>query len=612
MLKLRLSTGILALVTFPFSALGQLEDPIPGTIEFSNIVLNIEEFAQIPESASSSPRARINHLKPAGDGSGRVFVNDLRGKLHLIVNDTVSTYLDLDNELPDFTDSPGFGTGFTSFAFDPEFGVNGKLFTAHMEPAGTAVADFSPPISQSGTSLQGVLTEWTATDPASNIFSGTHREILRVDLVRTSHGFQEIAFNPNSISGDPDFGKLYICIGDSGTTLYGYPDNTQRLDSVLGSVLRIDTRGTNSVNGNYGIPDDNPWASDGDPNTFGEIWVYGFRNPHRISWDTGGSGIMLLGDIGEKRIEELNLIEPGRNYGWNAREGTFVITENFNNSNREDIFPLPADDDQFGYTYPVAQYDRDPDVDAAIVSGYAYRGTLAPVLEGKFIFGDIVDGRLFFVEVDSIEQGTQSEIKTLELQLDGQRTSLLEIVDNDRADLRFGYDEDNELYLLEKVHGMVYKITGAEDTGAVDPQEGVGTQFVNIATRGLVGANPGEELIGGFVLLGSNPQELLIRGLGPDLTDRGVPGALADPVIEVRNFVGQVVASGDDWGDEANADEIAAAIAALSADSNSALAEGSTDAAILVTLPPNEVYTVIVSGKGEAGVALVEVFEKDG
>lgn len=144
-------------------------------------------------------------------------------------------------------------------------------------------------------------------------------------------------------------------------------------------------------------------------------------------------------------------------------------------------------------------------------------------------------------------------------------------------------------------------------------QNGVNVKFVNIATRGLVGANAGEELIGGFVVLGDNPQQVLIRALGPDLAeaDRGVAGALVDPTFEVFNFAGTMVASNDDWGNAANNADVAAAIASASTDARSALTDDSLDAAALVTLDPNDVYTVVVSGKGAAGIALVEVFEMD-
>ncbi len=747
--RVSLAISVVALWT---SARAQIADPIPGDVPFGTIQIELSEFAQIPASSGGGTgHARINHLKP--DGTGRLFVNDLRGRMYLVSEGNADLYLDLETQVgSDFRDNPGLGTGFTSFAFHPEFATNGKLYTSHAERAGAGTADF--PISGS-TDLQGVILEWTATTPSAATWSGTRRELMRVDLVGTIHGMQEISFNTAASSSSGDYGMLYICIGDGQSTIRGRPELTHRLDGVLGSILRIDPMGTNSVNGNYGIPADNPWASDGDPNTFGEIYVYGFRNPHRISWDPNDETRMFAGEIGERNVEEINLIEPGNDYGWNVREGTFVINGDWENNpsagDNDEVFPLPADDFTLGFTYPIAQYDHDEG--QAVIGGYVYRGASFPDLNGQYIFADLRDGgKMYHLDADSVVQNTQMDFHRFRLVFEGSTYDTMSQVTvsgtgNRDSDLRFGYDDDNELYILSKYDGKVYSVIGAvdasipkavgEDAGSttialtagsvidaevgntvldgetvlgviasIDGQvitldgplaqalaagtvlsfsdintrpmavgedagsttitltaesvfdaevgdtvfdgetalgtiasidgsvitlegplaevlaagttlsfdnlsEGVDVQFVNIATRGLVGANAGEELIGGFVLLGENPQEVLIRGLGPDLTERGVAGALVDPVIEVRNFAGVVVATGDDWGDEANAADIAAAIAELSSDPASALADGSADAAILVTLEPNDVYTVVVSGKGGSGVALVEVFEKD-
>ncbi|MAI23609.1 MAG: hypothetical protein CL828_06090 [Crocinitomicaceae bacterium] len=659
----------------------QISDPIPGDVPFGTMRIELTEFAQIPASSGGGTgHARINHLKP--DGTGRLFVNDLRGRMYLVSEGNADVYLDLEAEVGNaFRDSPGLGTGFTSFAFHPDFATNGVFYTAHAESGGTATADF--PISGS-TDLQGVITEWTATTPTAATWSGTRRELLRVDLVGTIHGTQEISFNTAASSSSDDYGMLYICIGDAQSPNRGRSELTHRLDGVLGSILRIDPMGTNSVNGNYGIPVDNPWASDGDPNTFGEIYAYGFRNPHRISWDADDETIMFAGEIGERNVEEINLIEAGNDYGWSEREGTFIINGDWENNpsagDNDEVFELPANDDTLGFTYPIAQWDHDEGI--AAIGGYVYRGSSHPDIVGQYIFADLADGgKLYHLDAGSVVQNTQMSFERIRLVFNGNTYDRMSQVTvsgtgNRDSDLRFGYDENNELYIISKYDGKVYSISGAvvgsipkavgENAGSTtitladgsvidaevgdtvfDGENALGTivsidgsvitlegplaevlaagttlsfdnlstgadvQFVNIATRGLVGANAGDELIGGFVLLGENPQEVLIRGLGPDLTERGVAGALVDPVIEVRNLAGVVVATGDDWGDEANAADIAAAIAELSSDPASALADGSADAAILVTLEPNDVYTVVVSGKGGSGVALVEVFEKD-
>ncbi|RME71929.1 MAG: hypothetical protein D6781_03170, partial [Verrucomicrobia bacterium] len=554
--RLRRFARVLPLLFFLHHAAAQapVADPV-APIEPGDLTIEITLFAQLPASAGSPPLARINHVKPAGDGSGRLFANDLRGRLFRVFEGGAAVYLDLKAEVgAAFRDAPGLGTGFTSFAFHPNFATNGKFYTAHSEAAGSGVADFTMPNPADAPALQGVIVEWKAADPVADAFSGTHRELLRVDLSGTIHGMQEIAFNPNAEPGGPDYGMLYVCIGDGGSTIGGFPENTSRLDSLLGTILRIEPLGTNSANGAYGISPDNPWAADGDPLTFGEIWAYGFRNPHRISWDTGGDGKMLEGDIGERNIEEINLILPGRHYGWNVREGTFRINPRFaidpSDGAREEIFPLPADDASLGYTYPVAQYDHDDG--RAVVGGYVYRGRLAPALVGKYLFGDLRSGRLFVLDAGRLELGRQEPIEEVYLELDGVPRTMLDIVDDSRVDMRFGYDEDGELFITEKRAGRIFRVVGARQAGASGGAPT--TRLVNISTRGLVGEGD-EVLVAGFVVGGGDAgASVLIRGVGPTLADMTEAAVVADPVVEVyrAQLDGSSVriATNDDWEDD--------------------------------------------------------------
>ena len=78
------------------------------------------------------------------------------------------------------------------------------------------------------------------------------------------------------------------------------------------------TGGTKGL-GDYTIPMANTFAADGDPKTLGEIYAYGFRNAHRLSWDTDGT--MFASDIGMDNVEEVNIVRNGENYGWMRREG---------------------------------------------------------------------------------------------------------------------------------------------------------------------------------------------------------------------------------------------------------------------------------------------------
>jgi glucose/arabinose dehydrogenase/mono/diheme cytochrome c family protein len=434
-----------------------LTDPIPVKIRHSGLVLVLEPVAQAPATRPESPVARINKmlmLPGEANQAERMFMHDLQGILYEVTDSTFRSYFNLREQQPNFIDKPGLGTGFGSFAFHPEFYDNGLLYTTHTEPAGTAPADYAFDDSVDVT-LQWVLTEWKTDAPKATTFSGKSRELLRINMVTGIHGLQELTFNPTAAPRNDDYGLLYLGIGDGGATLHGHAELCQDLSRPWGTILRIDPRGNNSSNGQYGIPPNNPYAQDGDEQTLGEIFAYGFRNPHRISWDTGGAHAMLISGIGEKNAEELNLGVAGANYGWPQREGTFLIDE------RGDIslpYPLPPNDDALDFTYPVAQYDHDEG--NAISGGFVYRGQAVPALQGKYVFGDIVTGRLFSVDADQLKLGQQAKIRELGLRVDGQPTTLREVTGINRVDLRFGLGFENELYLFTKSDGRVWKVTG--------------------------------------------------------------------------------------------------------------------------------------------------------
>ncbi len=165
----------------------------------------------------------------------------------------------------------------------------------------------------------------------------------------------------------------------------------------------------------YSIPSDNPFASSSftSESAKGEIWAYGFRNPHRLSWDPT-SDKLIVDNIGLHSYEEVNFVEPGKNYGYSSLEGTQVLgTNNQVNNN-----PLPASlpltispGNTAGTiipTYPVVEYShKDGD---SVSSGFVYRGSAIPELDGKYVFGDITTGRLFYV--DYAEMLSQEKVRT--------------------------------------------------------------------------------------------------------------------------------------------------------------------------------------------------------
>jgi glucose/arabinose dehydrogenase/cytochrome c2 len=434
----------------------EIADPIPDTISTSNLVVGLDLVTQFPASSDSGklPLTRITKLgfEPH---TGTSFVIDLQGKLYKLQNNKPVVYMDIAKLRPKFIHEPGLATGFGSFAFHPEFSKNGLLYTTHTEAAGSGKADFSYADSIKVT-LQWVLTEWKTDQPGAAAFSGKGRELFRVNFVTGIHGVQEISFNPLSKPGDEDYGLLYIGVGDGGSVEEGFQFLAHSKDKVWGSILRIDPRGNNSANGQYGIPQTNPFVKDQKNKTLGEIYAYGFRNPHRITWTR--SGKMLASNIGQANIESVNLIMPGHDYGWPIREGTFLLDPY---GDLKNVYPLPPDDSLYNITYPIAEFDHNGH-STAVSGGYEYWGSSIPQLNGKFLFGDIASGRLFYIEIADIKQGKQALIKEWKIAVNGVPQTLTALCRNDRADLHFGRDARGDVYILTKTDGKLYKLVSAK------------------------------------------------------------------------------------------------------------------------------------------------------
>jgi glucose/arabinose dehydrogenase/mono/diheme cytochrome c family protein len=422
-----------------------LINPIEEVVANSGITAEIQQYADIPFSSEEMPRTRIvkmDHIP----GSERLFVADLRGQLYELIDQKPKLVLDLHQLFPKFIDKPGLATGFGSFAFHPDFQNNGLLYITHTEPPNSASADFYYDDSIKVT-LQWILSECKIENPAKQPFEVSERELFRINVVTGIHGMQEIAFKPNIATDDTDYGKLFVNIGDGGAAENGYLFLADNPGTAWASILRIDPRGNNSKNGRYGIPEDNPFVGVSD--ALPEVFAYGFRNPHRTAWDHHGR--MLATDIGHHRIEELNLILPGKNYGWPYREGTFVLHPQINMSA---VFALSSNEGS-KYTYPVAQYDHEEG--NAISGGFEVAEDAIPQLKGKYIFGDIVRGRLFFIDLNEIELGKQAKVYEWYISVDEKNTDLMKLTGATRVDLRFGKDASDNVYIMTKADGKIYQ-----------------------------------------------------------------------------------------------------------------------------------------------------------
>jgi hypothetical protein len=488
------------LVIFVLLALGmggatnaQIADPIPS-IEKRGLTVRIADLVRLPQTRGLRPAdqdvtpagwARVSFVRDLPDG--RRFANDSRGFLYLLDRgNRPAVYADVGAVFP-FAVYNRLESGFIGFDFHPEFATNGLFYTVHGERAmgNPATPDFIPPgFAASDVTHHNVITEWRATNPAASTFEGTRRELLRVAHVvnNLTHPFGYVGFNPTAKPGAPDYGLLYTSGSDLGFSNGGGPNannpgQAQRLDSVIGAILRIDPRSPSESGGmkglgDYTIPAANRFAADGDSRTLGEIYAYGFRNAHRLSWDLT-DGTMFASDIGMNHIEEINIVRNGENYGWMRREGFFENGVTRPGGALNQLFELPADvlegktPDEF--TYPVAVYDHHDG--QAVTGGFAYHGRI-PALRGKFVFGDIVRGRLFAADLAEMRKADDGAPRTVapveEIQLyvqnsGGDRTyvSFRELVEATngatatRADLHISQSADGELFLTSRQDGMI-------------------------------------------------------------------------------------------------------------------------------------------------------------
>ena len=428
-------------------------------VEKSGLVIELEDYVQIPVASNRRPDKGIATLRSGPKKDGTIFISDQMGVIYRVKDRKISVYLDIREILPDFVFEPGIGTGLGSFAFHPEFLSNGLIYTTHAESDKKQPAindDFYESVTLPENklpTLHWVVSEWHTTDFGAERFVGTRREVLRGKMPSTTHGWGDIAFAPVSDRQDPDYGLLFIGVGEGGAVNMKMPQLADHPRSLLGTLLRIDPRGTNAANGHYGIPPDNPFANHPDPKVRKEIWAYGFRNPHRMCWDLSYGKRLILSDIGESNAEEVNLIEKGGNYGWNRLEGTTFIDV----LKDAKVVRAATAAELEGYRPPHGQYDHTDG--RAISGGFVYNGPIKD-LQHKYIFGDIVTGRLFFMHMD--ETLSDHTIYELNIMQDGAVTNLQALSQVARVHLRIGYDEQTkDLFIMTKGDGRVRRVAKA-------------------------------------------------------------------------------------------------------------------------------------------------------
>ncbi|MBI4188772.1 MAG: PQQ-dependent sugar dehydrogenase [Chloroflexi bacterium] len=385
-------------------------------------------------------------LFPAPDATGRLFAIDQTGIIKIITADgTVldKPFLDLRSRMVEL--NPRYDErGLLGMAFHPSFKQNHRFFVY-----------YSAPLRAGGSGNHtSHVSEFrvSSTDP-NQAEPSSERIILEIDEPQANHNAGELAFGPD--------GFLYISLGDGGGANDVGPGhspmgNGQDLSTLLGKILRIDINGTEP----YGIPADNPFFTKTGRD---EIFAFGFRNPFRFSFDSGGNHELFVGDVGQGLWEEVDIVTKGNNYGWHIKEGTHGF-------NPQDSTKPPASFpsvDAAGQPLvdPIIEYQNagGGGIGIAVIGGYVYRGTALPKFQGSYIFGDLSAslqkpaGSLFIATKPS-RSGSMWTMQTLKINTspDGHLNAFL------RALAR---DASGELYALVAENigpsgttGKIYKI----------------------------------------------------------------------------------------------------------------------------------------------------------
>lgn len=287
--------------------------------------------------------------------------------------------------------------GLLGITLHPDFKNNQKFYVF-----------YSRPIEKKGFNHTGVVAEYKLAvngpiDPNSG------RIILTVDEPDGNHNGGCIKFGPD--------GYLYVSLGDGGGQhdKHGPIGNGQDLNTLLGSILRIDV---NSENG-YKIPADNPFV--GKEGAKPEIWAYGFRNPYRMSFDKV-SKQLFVGEVGQDLWEEVDIVKKGANYGWKTMEGNHCHNDENKPDNGCDVK---------GLTMPIHDYSHK--IGISITGGYVYNGSAIPSLRSKYFFADWT-GPMFYLKQDG-SNWNRGDVKLKNLPENLKITGINE-------------DENGELYLL--------------------------------------------------------------------------------------------------------------------------------------------------------------------
>ena len=299
----------------PISSFGESES---GELFFSDrstgriFTLNQTNSGEIMVE-SFKPDITIPHLiglYNAGDSSNRFFAIEQVGRIHSFEVDGDSSETTLFLDIEDKVESADWEQGLLGLAFDPDFKNNGAYFVTYTIP---------------GDALR-----------LSKFIGDNETVLLEIEQPYVNHNGGHIVFGPD--------GYLYVGLGDGGKYNDAF-DHAQNLKTMKGSILRLDVSGDT-----YSIPSDNPFA-DNSKGYKEEIFAYGFRNPWMFSFDRE-NGDLWLGDVGQDKWEEIDIVVSGGNYGWAFREGKQCFDSPFEHYDGHSCGEID------GWTFGAFMYER--------------------------------------------------------------------------------------------------------------------------------------------------------------------------------------------------------------------------------------------------------------
>ena len=368
-------------------------EPAPRDREQTVEVERLEEDGQHRFVEALGGRTFEQPIELLAWPDGGLLVAEQRGSLTVYGDDgSIRGVLDLSDRVT-FSDE----RGLLSVAVDPQFVAQPFLYIWY-SPRGTHVTRLSRfPVAAGLADRDAELV------------------ILEVQQPYSNHNGGALRFGPD--------GMLYLGIGDGGAANDPH-ENGQNRGTLLGTIIRIDVSAS-SEQYRYSIPADNPFL--GVPGVRPEIFAYGLRNPWRMAFDPD-TGDLWVGDVGQNRVEEVGIVQPGTNQGWNVFEG-------------DECFGDQSDCDALEHSPPLATYGHD--LGCSVTGGVVYRGSELPWLVGSYLFADFCTGRVW-----ALQRGESGwEIAQLE-QLDAQIAS-------------FGVDVTGEVYLLT-FDGPILRLSRAE------------------------------------------------------------------------------------------------------------------------------------------------------